>query len=450
MPFRTSIRARTGAYKGYLLAVLLVIQAFNYVDGLALGLVLQDIKVSLHLTDTELGFLTGIAFALFYSVMGIPLARWADRGDRAKIIALTTALWSVAVALCGNARTFLQLLLMRVGVAVGESGCVPPANSLIADYFARAERPRALGIYMLGAPLSALIGYFVAGWLNEFYGWRLMFVLLSLPGVILSVLAWTTLREPRRQVKQVLEDSQSFPTQPSARTVIGTLSRNLTFRHLLLSYAVTCFFGYGIQQWQPAFFVRSYGMDTGTLGGWFALVYGGGGIVGSYLGGMLASRYLADNETLQLKLMGVANASFGVLAACIYLSSNKSFALAMLGLAAIGGAATSGPLFACIQSLVPSQMRATATAVLYLFANLIGLGFGPLLAGALSDSLRPIFGSESLRFTLLALCPGYCWGGWHLWRASRSVARDLSEVSSDFGDGDDPMHSRKAAIAAPV
>src|SRR5580704_16172504 len=170
-----------GLYKKYLLGVLLVILAFNSVDGLALGLVLQDIKVDLSLTDSQLGLLSGIAFALFYSVMGIPIARWADRGNRVTIISLTAAVWSVMVALCGMAASFTQLLLIRVGVAIGEAGCIPPAHSLIADYFGRAERPKAVAIYMLAGSLTTLIGYFVAGWLSEFYGWRAMFILLGLP-----------------------------------------------------------------------------------------------------------------------------------------------------------------------------------------------------------------------------------------------------------------------------
>jgi len=157
---------KEAVYKNYLLIILLVIQAFNYVDRQALGLLLQDIKIDLHLSDIELGSLTGIAFALFYSVMGIPIARWADRGNRVTIISITVALWSVMVALCGIASSFMQLLLIRIGVAVGEAGCIPPANSLIADYFARAERPRAFAIYMLGGPMSVVIGFF-SGWLAE-------------------------------------------------------------------------------------------------------------------------------------------------------------------------------------------------------------------------------------------------------------------------------------------
>src|SRR5262249_49919632 len=151
----------------YLVTLLMVIFAFNFLDRLALGIALQDIKFELHLSDTQLGFLSGIAFASFYALMGIPIARWADRGNRVTIIGLTTALWSAAVALCGVAMSFAQLLLIRVGVAVGEAGCQPSALSLISDYFNRAERPRAIGVYTMGAPLSFMVGFFAAGWLNQ-------------------------------------------------------------------------------------------------------------------------------------------------------------------------------------------------------------------------------------------------------------------------------------------
>src|SRR5579871_6443149 len=201
---------RPATYRKYFLALLLVIFAFNNMERFALGVVLQDLKLDLHLTDTQLGFLSGIAFALFYSVMGIPIARWADRGNRVTIIALTTALWSVAVAACGMATTFLQLLLIRIGVGVGEAGCVPPAHSLISDYFDRAERPKAVGTYWQGTNVSLIIGYFLAGWLNQFYGWRVTFVLLGLPGLILAALAWFTMKDPRYRIGAT--QTASFPT----------------------------------------------------------------------------------------------------------------------------------------------------------------------------------------------------------------------------------------------
>lgn len=418
-------------YKHYLITVLLVIFAFNYVDRLALGLMLQDIKVDLQLTDTQLGFLSGMAFALFYSIMGIPIARWADRGNRVTIISVTIALWSAAVAMCGMATSFVQLLLIRIGVAVGEAGCTPPAHSLIADHFSRAERPRAVARYMVGAPVSLLIGYFVAGWLNEFYGWRTTFIILGMPGLGLAVLAWLTLREPRREKLEAAKANpiarkESTPHQPSIIEVYKLLWANKTFRHLMFCVSVMYFFSYGIGQWKAAFFIRSYGLQTGELGTWFALIYGVCGILGTYWGGEWASRRAAHNEHLQLRVMALVYCSFAIVSTFIYLAPSYHLAFALMGVAAIGGGIINGPLFATIQTLVPEHMRAMSIALIYLFANLIGMGLGPLAAGALSDAFRPWAGDESLRYSLLVLCPGYLWAGWHLWCASKTVSRDLA------------------------
>lgn len=416
------------AYKNYLLTVLLIILAFNSVDRLALGLLLQDIKVDLQLSDTQLGFLTGIAFALFYSTLGIPIARWADRGNRVTIISITTLLWSVAVAACGLAANFLQLLLIRIGIAVGEAGCVPPANSLISDYFTRAERPRAFGRYMLGWPLSVLVGFFLAGWLNQFYGWRVTFILLGVPGLALAALAQVTLREPRRGQSAIDAGSRIAalsPTPSSLKEVFVTLWVNRTFRHLLFSYSVASFFGVGIGQWLPAFFVRSYGLKTGELGTWFAVISGLGGLVGTYWGGEWASRRAIHNERLQLKAIAFVYCGSAVIAASIFLAPNAHLAFGLMGVAAVAAGLTSGPLFATIQTLVSERMRAMSIALIYLFANLIGMGLGPLAAGAMSDAFRPLVGEESLRYALLALCTGYFWAAWHLWQGSTTVERDL-------------------------
>jgi MFS family permease len=428
-----------------MLGVLLVIMAFNYVDRQALGLLLQDIKVDLSLSDTQLGLMSGIAFALFYSVLGIPIARWADRGNRVFIIAISAALACAAVVLCGVAQNFEQLLLIRIAVGVGEAGCVPPAMSLIADYFSRADRPKAVAIYKLGLPLSLVVGFFIAGWLNELFGWRTTFALLGLPGLVLAVLAALTLREPRREKWAIAagdrpganttlnrESGTAASTEPSLKEVFLTLWSNTTFRHLLFGYSVIIFFNSGIGQWTPTFFKRSYGLQTGELGTWFAIIFGLGGFAGTYLGGVLASRYAAHNESLQLKATAAIYASCAPIAACIFLSSSHQQAFAVMGLIAVVGGTIIGPLFATVQTLVPERMRAMSIAILFLFANLIGMGLAPLVVGMLSDAFHHWASQESLRYALLALCPGYFWAGWHLWRASRTVARDLDALHGDF------------------
>jgi MFS family permease len=432
---RHSAPVSSARYKNYLLFVLLVVLAFNSVDRLALGLMLQDIKVDLDLTDTQLGLMTGFAFALFYSVMGIPIARLADRGRRITIISATTALWSVAVALCGWANSFIHLLLIRVAVAIGEAGCVPPAHSVIADTFGREERPRAVARYMLGTPLSALIGYFAAGWLNEYYGWRTTFVLLGLPGIALALVVALTLREPPRRPAEGAGadiDPTTAPP-PGLLATLRILWSIRTYRYLLIAMSILSFFSSGIGKWQPTFFVRSYGLSTGELGTWFTLVFGIGGVVGTLLGGELASRYAANDERRQLLAIAIIYSALSAIWALIYVSPNHYLAFAWLGLAIIAGMAALGPLFAMVQTLVPPGLRAMSVAILFFFSNLIGGGLGPFAAGVLSDWLHTLLGNESLRYALLALCPGNLIGGYFVWRASRTATSDIGPPAAPTG-----------------
>ena len=419
-------------YKYYLLAVLTFVLISNSVDRLVLGLLLQDIKLDLDLSDTQLGVLTGIAFAFFYSIMGIPIARWADTGNRITVITVTTALWSVMAALCGVVTNFAQLLLVRVGVAIGEAGCIPPAHSLIADYFSRDERPRAMSIYMLGGALSTLIGYFLGGWLGEHYGWRATFIMLSVPGVLLALLVRFSLREPRLATNDHQEQAP-VASQDSLSHVFNTLWCNSTFRHLTMGFAVSMFFGSGIGQWLPSFFVRSHGMSVSEVGFWFAFIYGVGAAVGAYCGGVLASRYAARNERLQLRVMAVAYILYGCISVFIYIATSKYLALNLLAIGAFLAAITFGPLFAVIQLLVKDRMRATAIAIVYLFANLIGMGFGPLLVGVLSDAFAARWGDESLRYALIAVCPGYLWVATHWLLAARTVSADIAAMQKEQG-----------------
>jgi MFS transporter, Spinster family, sphingosine-1-phosphate transporter len=421
-------------YRNYLLALLTAILTFNFVDRLALGIVLQDIKDELHLSDTQLGVLGGFSFALFYSIMGVPIARWADSGNRVTIISVTAALWSVAVALCGMAGSFFQLMLIRVGVAVGEAGAFAPALSLISDNFDRAERPRAIAIYTLAWPLSCVIGYFLAGWLNQRYGWRQTFMLLALPGIVLAFVAWFTLREPRKAKPHSIANSTvdtkwhapMDAQRPELKDVLAVLWANASFRNLLLCVSVSYFFAYGILQWQPSFFIRSFMLTSGQVGSGFAIIYGLGGIVGTYLGGRFASHYAAQNEKLQLAAVALAWIVAGLLSFFVYLSSNQYLAFGLMGSCILVQAASSGPLFGTMQTLVPESMRAVSVSLVMLFANLLGMGFGPLAAGVLSDTLRPWAADESLRYALLLLAPGYLLVGWLAWRASKTVTRDMS------------------------
>jgi len=423
--------------------VLAVIAAFNNADGMALGLVLQSVKATYRVSDTQLGLMTGIAFSLFYSVLGVPIGRWADRGNRVAIIAASVAVRSAMVMLMGSARSFGQLLLIRVGVAAGEAGFFPPALSLLADGFNQAERPQAVGKVFAGGALSAVIGYFVGGWLNRRYGWQTMFLLLGMSGPILIGLVLLTLHEPRSAGGRNAYEGGAKPEAscPPVAEVARVLWRNKTLRHLVTAICISSFFGAGTVQWQPAFFIRSHGADTVKLSVWFSLMFGPGAAAAMYCGGILASRFAPRNERLQLKVMAALNGAFGLISAGAYLSSNQGTALTFVGIATVGVLLQGGPLYAVIQTIVPETMLATTVSIVFLISNLVGTGLGPLAVGSLSDAMRPWLGNESLRFALLATCPGFMWCAWHLARAALTVRGDTAAARGDIDCHATCMHA---------
>jgi MFS family permease len=442
-------------YRQYLLAVLSLVLAFTNVDRLALGLVLQDVKLALRLSDTELGLLTGIAFAFFYSIMGIPIARWIDRGNRITALCLAAALWGLMVALSGRATNFLELMLARSGVAVGEAACAPAANSLIPDYFPRAERARAGGIYLMGGSLSLVIGFFAAGWLSQFFGWRTMFAILGLPGLLLAALVRTTLAEPRREIGIARHptdvaaatpadtgeiqpvttldcNGESRAVQPTVWEVCRSLWSIATFRRLLIGSSVTSFFGFGIGAWLPTYFVRSYGFNSGTLGTWFTVVYGLPSVLGIYAGGAWASQWAAGKERVQLLAVAGLYVAFGIIWSFVFLTHTAYVAFALMAVGAVMINLTYAPLFSINQTLVPARMRGISVAGTSFLSNLIGMGLGPLAAGALSQATQRYFGQESLRYSLFVLNLCCFWQIWYVWLASRTVHRDVDAARTNM------------------
>ena len=411
------------SYKHYILSLLTTVATFNYIDRYLLSLVLEPIKQEFQLSDSQLGFLTGFGFALFYGVAGIPIARWADRGNRNIIVSVTTGLWSAMLVLCGLVGNFTQLLLVRVGVAIGEAGCLPPGQSLIADYYSRTERTRAMAIYWLCGPLSVIIGFMIGGWLVEFFGWRMTFIVMGVPGILLAILVKFTLREPRANLK-----TSRVAQPPSFKTVLNALWQRRAFRNITIAFCVSYFFGMGIIQWLPTFFIRSHGMEISEVGTWLAFVWGLCGLFGTFLGGELASRYAAHREALQMRAVAIVFVLGGVLYIFIYLTHNQYTAMALLALAGFSATLTSGVVFSAISSLSDDRMRSVALALVFLMANLIGFGLGPIAAGVLSDLLEPVVGQESLRYTLVLLSPGYLWVAYFYWKASQTIEADIRQV----------------------
>lgn len=434
-------------YRTYLLVLLAVIYAFNFMDMGAFGMALQSIKVSLHLSDAQLGLVSGVAFSVFYSTVGVGLGRWADVGNRVTILSVTRIIWGVMVILTGRARSFMQMFAVRMGVAVGESGCLPPAYSLIGEYFSRAERPRALGIFFLGIPLSMLLGFFVSGWLIQHCGWRETFTIMGLPGFALALVVWLTLKEPRRRrrenvpeykaraaVRQMSDIDAPDSALLSLWETFKHLYANATFRRVLLAFVVSYFFFYGAYQWQAAFFIRSYGMQTGTLGAWLAVAYGVPGVIGNYLGGVMVSRWATGNERLQLIIMAVLYCISGVVLPFVYLTHDAHAAFALIAISTLAFQLGNPAVVGSLQAVVPARMRAISIMIVFLFANLIGLGLGPVLTGVLSQALQHTFGVDSLRYALALMSPWFFVCGWLVWRGSKTAARDV-EVARRTEDG---------------
>lgn len=422
-----SIPAESGsiARRNYVLGILVVVYVFNFIDRQILSILLEPIKLELELTDTQLGFLSGIAFAIFYATLGMPIARIADRTSRTGVITVCLALWSLMTALCGFAANFVQMLLARIGVAVGEAGGSPPAHSLISDYFSPESRATALGIYSLGIPIGTMFGLLIGGWVNEYLGWRLAFLVVGVPGIVLAIIFRLTVREPKRATVAAAAANISI------LEVGKYLWRQRSFMHLALGGALHAFVGYGLTLWNPSFFVRSHGLGTGEIGTILALLAGIVGGVGTFFGGWFADRIAHRDQRwyMWLPLVGLVLTVPFLVAA--YVAESYQLAFLLLVIPAFCGAFYLGPSFAATQSLVPPHMRAVAAAVLLFILNIIGLGLGPQLVGILSDWLVPIYEKESLRYALVITSVINLWAAFHYWEAARTLRGDLAKATED-------------------
>lgn len=412
-------------YKKYVLSVLTLVYTLNYLDRGLIILLLQPIKNDLRLTDTQLGFLTGIAFALFYATAGVPIARWADRGNRVTITSLAIGLWGLTVMSCVMVGNFIQLVFARIAAAIGEAGCMPPTYSLIGDLFPRAaERTRAMAFYWLANPIAGLISFAAGGWLSEMYGWRVAFFLMGVPALLVAVLVKLTVRDPRSPVSPTTVTRQA---EPSMWEVLTTLWHQRSCRHLSLAIIFFFAMGLGIAPWFAAFMVRSHGMGTTEIGVWFGLIFGFGGMAGTLLGGYVIARWFAENPRGQMRLSAILIASFCPCLVLFLLLPQRYGALTALTLLVAIFNFLLGPTFAVMQRLVRDDMRATTMAVVMLLANLIGMGVGPQLVGILSDELFPILHADSLRYALLAMSIIAFVSAFHFWKVGYAVAEDIEK-----------------------
>lgn len=415
------------AYRYYALGILMSAYVFNFIDRQILAILQEPIKQELSLSDTQLGLLTGFAFALFYVVMGLPIARWADRGVRRDIIALAVAVWSVFTAISGLVTSYLQLLLVRIGVGVGEAGCSPPSHSVISDVFPRHERATAIGVYTVGVNIGILLGFLIGGWINEFFGWRAAFFAVGVPGVLLALVIRFTLHEPARGRTDKAVVADSSLDMPSLGDVFRCLWGSRTFRHMALAAAFIAFAGYGLLNWLPSFFIRVHGLGTGTVGTWFALILGVGGGIATWLVGYMADRLGRRDLRWYLWITALSIVVYLPLLIGIFFVENTTLALALYIIPGAFITTYLAPIIAVTHSLVPNRMRAMSSAIVYLVLNLIGLGLGPVSVGFISDLLLPSLGVESLRYALLVTVPvAALLGALHLVLAARHIRHELN------------------------
>ncbi|WP_430419809.1 spinster family MFS transporter [Phenylobacterium sp.] len=434
----TSATPFSPGYTRYAMFLLLGIYIVNFLDRQVINILAEPIKNDLGLADWQLGLMSGLAFALFYTFLGIPIARMAERKNRAFIIGGAVAVWSGFTALCATAGNFWQLIAYRIGVGVGEAGCTPPAHSLIADYAPKEKRASALAFYSMGTPIGGLLGLVMGGIVADAYGWRAAFLVAGAPGLIFAVLAFFTLKEPRRLLSAHAEKVRMASSATFGQTMTY-LAKRPTFWFIAFAAAIKAFIGYGHAPFTASFFLRNHTAEinkladdfglgpVGFLGLALGLISGTAGAIGSYVGGWIADKF--GKNDLRAYMVAPAIASLITIPVYIIAVTIDSAAIALFILAINGflGTLWYGPVYGTGQSVVPPHMRATAAAILLFIINLIGLGLGPLAVGILSDFLNKGMGLGAAEGVRWALIISTCFGMVAFicfWMARKTIRED--------------------------
>lgn len=405
------------------LGLLTVTYFFSYMDRQILAILQELIKEDLNLSDTQLGMLTGLAFAVFYAGLGIPVARLADRMNRKNIIAISLTVWSAMTAACGLAQNFLQLLLFRIGVGIGEAGSSPPSHSIIADLYPPEKRASAMAIYSLGVVLGSAFGTMIGGTVAHYYGWRIALFAVGIPGVLLAFFVWKLVVEPRRGLSDVAKVAES-DTMPTLREGFAGMWRNKAAVHVVLAVTLTSMIGYGLTAFGPSYMQRSLDMNLLQIAWFVAPLLGVVGAMSAVFGGRLADQLAKSHgmhaQSYMVAVLKIIALPFALL---FYWLDNWQLALAAYAIALLFQNSYLGPSFAMIQSLAPQKVRALWAAITLLVINMVGLGIGPVAVGRLSDALNPIYGEDSLRYAMLIFAAITPWAIFHYWRAGVLLKR---------------------------
>ena len=412
-----------------MLFALLLVYILNFLDRQIINILAEPIKGELGLSDTQLGLLAGPAFAVFYAVLGIPIARYADNAktNRVWLISVCLAVWSAMTALCGVAQNFVQLALARIGVGVGEAGCTPAAHSLIADSVPPEKRSSAIAFFGLGIPIGGLLGLIIGGVVNDQYGWRMALMLVGMPGILLAFILPLLIRDPRRCADSAHFNTADTPVKPklSIKDAVREVFASKAYLYVFIAASFTAFLSYGKGLWTISFFIRSHGLSTTEAGLAMAVALGISGIIGTWLGGKMADVFGKRDKRHILTLPAIGMAIAAPILFAGYWAEDWRIAVALLILPTILNSAYYGPAYGCVQGLVRPEARAIAASLVVFGQNLIGLGLGPLLFGVLSDWLQPMAGDDSVRWVLygaawLGLIPAF-----FFWRASLRLNAEL-------------------------
>jgi predicted MFS family arabinose efflux permease len=406
------------------LGVLFVVYVFNFIDRQVLSVFIGPIKQEFGASDTAMGLLVGFAFALLYTFAGIPIARLADRSNRRNIITIGLALWSAMTVASGLAKNFTHLVLARIGVGIGEAAGTPPAHSLIADYFPPERRATALAIYSAGVFVGAALAYLGGGYLREFFDWRTAFIILGMPGLLFALVVRFTVREPPRGLSERARPEEEQETR--FRDTLEHLLGSRSWLYLLAGSSFLSITGYGVLMWGFEFLGRVHGMNPVAIGQWMALIVGGGGALGTFIGGRLTDRWIGTDPAKAIgvpALATVAGVPFGLV---FLLSDNQWLALASFFPFYLLLNIYIPMMYSVNQSLAKLKMRATASAIVLFVINIVGAGLGPFLVGALSDAFSATHGELSIRYALVVATLATVLGCACFYLASLHFKRDLS------------------------
>lgn len=385
-------------YRHYVLALLMLSYAFNFMDRNILNALIDPIKADLGVSDTLMGLLVGFGFASFNSLAGLPIARWADRGNRRSIISLGMTLWCTMTAISGLATSVWHLAAARVGVGVGEAAGVAPAHSIIADYFSKRTRAWAMAVFQSGLYVGIFSGYFVGGWVGEHYGWRAAFWVAGLPGLLIALLVRFTVEEP---VRGAADREEPDAQLPPLSMVLRFLLAQRAFVYIALGIVLLSFSNYAVSVWTPSFLRRVHHVSGAEIGTLVALIKGVAGLMGTLVGGALVARWSAGNPHWAMRASAGATLLAAPFLVLFLFAESKTLAYAAFGLSIVFVGFHFGPTFALTQTLVRQRMRSVASAIVYLGISMVGLGSGPLLVGFLNDVLGARYGAAAVRYSLL-------------------------------------------------